>query len=78
MTTDEFNRHVTAARKRIASMDKHDGRMVCDPGTIWSALHCGLSASKYDFKDTNADAVFDALVMLEQARKILATETKFG
>lgn len=67
---ERFAQQYADAKQRVKNMDKLDGRCVCDPGTIMAALSCGIAECDSDFSYPNADALFDAYVMLENARKI--------
>ena len=73
MTEQEFDQQVSEARARVAQLDGVDGHKDRLPGTILSALECGLKAS-------HTGGQFDAYVMLLDLRDItkntLPTGTK--
>jgi hypothetical protein len=53
----DFEKELSEARERVASMDKIDGHKDRDIATITAALEAGLR--------TDLSAAFDALVMLK-------------
>lgn len=57
----DHERKLAAAAKRVAAMDKSDGHEDRSIGTIIAAIKSGLL-------ETNNDAAYDALVMLEDIR----------
>lgn len=60
MTEELFNAKLEAARQRFASMDTPDQQRSHSPKVILSALECGI-------KHPESDAIFNAVVMLEDA-----------